>query len=178
MGALDDAIRDHLDLKRRQGASDDELKRKEDEAFGKAQFTPPPESEPAPASPSAEGQPAAGNGVPASMKEEPEPAHFAEPVAEPPAPPERDAAPLPVDELDPDEVLPEDSLEPGPAPEPAAPDSVLADLHPYETGPHRTAEELPSEDVLEDTPEFLEETPEQDRLWFEQKPPKDFDFDD
>ena len=26
-------------------------------------------------------------------------------------------------------------------------------------------------------PEFLEETPESDRLWFEQRPPKDFDFD-
>jgi hypothetical protein len=34
------------------------------------------------------------------------------------------------------------------------------------------------EDVLEETPEFLRETPEHDRLWFEQKPPKDFDFDE
>jgi hypothetical protein len=34
------------------------------------------------------------------------------------------------------------------------------------------------EDVLEDTPEFLENAPEDDELWFEQKPPKDFDFDD
>jgi hypothetical protein len=33
------------------------------------------------------------------------------------------------------------------------------------------------EDVLEETPEFLQETPEHDRLWFEQRPPKDFDFD-
>jgi hypothetical protein len=32
-------------------------------------------------------------------------------------------------------------------------------------------------DLLEKTPEFLEETPEHDRLWFEQKPPSDFDFD-
>ena len=32
-------------------------------------------------------------------------------------------------------------------------------------------------DVLEETPDFLEETPEHDRLWFEQKPPRDFDFD-
>jgi hypothetical protein len=32
------------------------------------------------------------------------------------------------------------------------------------------------EDVLEDTPEFLEDAPEDDELWFEQKPPKDFDF--
>jgi hypothetical protein len=34
------------------------------------------------------------------------------------------------------------------------------------------------EDVLEETPDFLEEAPEDDRLWFEQKAPKDFDFDD
>lgn len=33
------------------------------------------------------------------------------------------------------------------------------------------------EDVLEETPDFLEET-DDDQLWFEQKPPKDFDFDD
>jgi hypothetical protein len=42
-------------------------------------------------------------------------------------------------------------------------------------------EEAPAsrdEDVLEETPDFLEETPEDDQLWFEQKPPKDFDFDD
>ena len=34
-----------------------------------------------------------------------------------------------------------------------------------------------AEDVLEETPEFLQETPEHDRLWFEQRPPRDFDFD-
>ena len=34
------------------------------------------------------------------------------------------------------------------------------------------------EDVLEETPEFLQDAPEHDRLWFEQKPPRDFDFDD
>jgi hypothetical protein len=33
------------------------------------------------------------------------------------------------------------------------------------------------DDVLEETPEFLQDTPEHDRLWFEQRPPKDFDFD-
>ena len=37
--------------------------------------------------------------------------------------------------------------------------------------------EEPAEDVLEETPEFLQETPEHDRLWFEQRPPRDFDFD-
>lgn len=32
------------------------------------------------------------------------------------------------------------------------------------------------EDVLEETPDFLQDTPEQERLWFEQRPPRDFDF--
>jgi hypothetical protein len=36
--------------------------------------------------------------------------------------------------------------------------------------------EEPAEDVLEGTPDFLQDTPDHDRLWFEQKPPRDFDF--
>ena len=32
------------------------------------------------------------------------------------------------------------------------------------------------DDMLEETPDFLQDTPEHDRLWFEQRPPKDFDF--
>jgi hypothetical protein len=59
------------------------------------------------------------------------------------------------------EVEPDD--EPQPDDEPR-PESV--------SGPRR------DEDVLEETPDFLEEKPEDDQLWFEQKPPKDFDFDD
>ena len=34
MGLLDDAIREHLELKRQHGADESELKRLEDEAFG------------------------------------------------------------------------------------------------------------------------------------------------
>jgi len=48
---------------------------------------------------------------------------------------------------------------------------------------HEDDEEPPAsaanhDDVLEDTPEFLEDAPEDDNLWFEQKPPKDIDFGD
>ena len=47
--------------------------------------------------------------------------------------------------------------------------------------PHEAPEVIPDgeegEDVLEETPDFLQETPEHDRLWFEQRPPRDFDFD-
>ena len=41
----------------------------------------------------------------------------------------------------------------------------------------RTEHPEPGEDVLEETPEFLQDAPEHDRLWFEQRPPRDFDFD-
>jgi hypothetical protein len=43
---------------------------------------------------------------------------------------------------------------------------------------HGTARSAAEHDVLEQTPEFLRETPEHERLWFEQRPPRDFDFDD
>jgi hypothetical protein len=60
---------------------------------------------------------------------------------------------------------PEPRPEPAPRPEP----------EPEGEEPPAAARE---EDVLEETPDFLEEAPEDDELWFEQKPPKDFDFDD
>jgi hypothetical protein len=53
-------------------------------------------------------------------------------------------------------------------------DEIEEDEEPAAPGPPASAHE----DVLEDTPEFLEDAPEDDNLWFEQKPPKDFDFDD
>ena len=59
---------------------------------------------------------------------------------------------------------PEAESEPEPERAPHAEDVVPADDEPE------------GEDVLEETPEFLQETPEHDRLWFEQKPPRDFDF--
>jgi hypothetical protein len=44
--------------------------------------------------------------------------------------------------------------------------------------PVAAASEPAHDDVLEDTPEFLADDPEDDNLWFEQKPPKDIDFGD
>jgi hypothetical protein len=69
-----------------------------------------------------------------------------------------------------DGPAPEEPLEPEPL-EPEEPDWD----QPGEDEPEAPEER---EDVLEETPEFLQDTPEHDRLWFEQKPPKDFDFDD
>ncbi len=46
-----------------------------------------------------------------------------------------------------------------------------------ETGEVEIVEgEIEEEDVLEETPEFLRDQPEDDELWFEQGEPKDFDF--
>ncbi len=49
-------------------------------------------------------------------------------------------------------------------------DSREHNVYEPETGSH--------DDVLEDTPDFLEDAPDADDAWFEQRPPKDFDFDD
>jgi hypothetical protein len=81
------------------------------------------------------------------------------------------------DELDQALEAPRDS-------EPPLPDEPEGELddepEPAEESTPAEAQAPPraEEDVLEETPDFLEETPEDDQLWFEQKPPKDFDFDD
>jgi hypothetical protein len=137
MGLLDDAIREHLELKRRRGADSDEVARQEQEALGesvqRAEFADAPAAAPA------------------------------EPVDEPAEPAEE--PPPPVDEAPP---------EPEPEPEP----EIQLDQPTVEYAP----EDVPrpgseDDDVLEETPDFLQETPEHDRLWFEQKPPRDFDLD-
>jgi hypothetical protein len=74
---------------------------------------------------------------------------------------------------------------PTPAPDPAPePTTSLFDQTEEKSAPADEASQpdydpdTGHEDVLEDTPEFLEDAPEDDELWFEQRPPKDFDFDD
>jgi hypothetical protein len=213
MGILDDAIREHLDLKRKHGAAEEELQRQEEEALG------PARREVAP--PQAQDTNGAGEaaGAEASPAEVEEPS--GEPQAEEPstevaaevhtdpaieaAPPTADEEPQPESEP---EALP---AEPDPEPVATEPEPPPVDA-PYDTASHEAApvpagdtpprgfeapdeevdelfaDERPSEgeegddgekdeDVLQDTPDFLQETPEHDRLWFEQKPPRDFDFD-
>ena len=58
---------------------------------------------------------------------------------------------------------------------PAAPERPSPSRRAREPEPEPPAEPA-DHDELEETPEFLQETPEHDKLWFEQKPPKDFDF--
>jgi hypothetical protein len=68
-----------------------------------------------------------------------------------------------------------------PHPAPASPPPRSAHLPPEETAEYEVELEHHGddrrEDMLEETPEFLQDTPDHDRLWFEQRPPRDFDFD-
>ncbi len=80
MGILDEAIREHLELKRQHGADDSELKQLEDQAFGPAE-RPGDEAIPPAADPAAEAptefmaQPDLGDGHPAeeALNQEPPP---------------------------------------------------------------------------------------------------------
>jgi hypothetical protein len=172
MGLLDDAIREHLELKRRHGADPSEVERQEQEALGPARRG---------AVPAADAEVDAGAVSVGTLDdefdddeldapydddepaEEPEPSVPAGEPEAPVAPP----APDPEDRAD-DVQVPDPSEIEEPAPPP--------ELEPEGTVPPVGDEPEAGEDVLEETPDFLQETPEHDRLWFEQKPPRDFEF--
>jgi hypothetical protein len=189
MGLLDDAIREHLELKRRHGADPHEVARQEQEALGPARRS----AEPA----------VAEDTPPEEVFEEPEhafeesipefePEPGPEPVAQAPEPPvveqETQIWEPVFDDEDEQEPVAETPLveqdtqihepvfdEPEPEPQPRPRRRAREPEPEPELEPESEATE---DDVLEGTPEFLEETPEHDRLWFEQRPPRDFDFDD
>jgi hypothetical protein len=260
MGILDDAIREHLELKRAHGAAEDEVLRQEAEALGPARREPPPAASfdpagaeplvspppdpdaavgfdggaPPPPGPEEIGpapelsdapppileedtalMPAAELPVPddedplafpsepvaeepfdgrTSLEEEPPPALAADEVPlhdqlgaepeatyEPEPEPEPDPEPEPRAAIDDAETrmrplppLDDDMLPPEPA-RPVEPEPEEPEAEPESAAPPAAED---GEDLLEETPDFLQETPEHDRLWFEQKPPRDFDFDD
>ena len=167
MGLLDDAIREHLELKRKHGANPEDVARQEQEALGPGQrneFAQPETATEAPTEAEADEAPL----------EAPEAA----------APPEFEPPAAPVDELPEGEPgIPE---EPPSAQAPGYDEDPWLDDEPDEVPSEEALQERPrrpaaaegeEEDVLEETPDFLSETPEHDRLWFEQKPPRDFDWD-
>jgi hypothetical protein len=164
MGLLDDAIREHLELKRRRGADPAEIERAEREALGpvRRRFEEPGgafEHEPVTAEDlpqeSVEGWPeSAAEAAPAGGLDAPEaPAHWEEERQLPPS-------------------------DPPPASATAAHPSAHGPDTETETSEYGVASEhaAEDEDMLEETPEFLQDTPDHDRLWFEQRPPRDFDF--
>jgi hypothetical protein len=193
MGLLDDAIREHLDLKRRRGADPSEVERDEREALG------PVRRNQAPAATEVEDELDPDRGFAYDQAEENDWAFDGdEDDASVPAPRAGPAAPA-----EPARIEDDLDLEPEPFsddPEPFAEDprpaaeedlggatveyDVAGDLQrdlQRESAPEPAPEPGKSgdedEDVLEETPEFLQDTPEHDRLWFEQRPPRDFDFD-
>ncbi len=178
MGLLDDAIREHLDLKRRHGDDPTEVARLEQEALGPVRREPEPDA-------------AAEHAAAAASHND---AHHDEP------PPARDDTPEQRDEPlaahAPDHIEHDEPAVSDPRhsdvvnqpttefrvedhhDEPAPSDrSLWAEDLDEEPARHDEQAANADEDVLEETPEFLQETPEHDRLWFEQRPPRDFDFD-
>jgi hypothetical protein len=195
MGLLDDAIREHLELKRKHGAGEEELQRKETEALGPARRD---FSAAAPAAKEAEAAPLPSDEAAPGYEPEPAPAEprgwldddepqaaAVQPAPAEPAPPEPVETPAPPP---PEPAVPEPQPEPEPlepvAEEPPArrtSDTPTQGFDALSLDEEEAEEEAPaegSEDVLEETPDFLQDTPEHDRLWFEQKPPRDFDFDE
>lgn len=199
MGLLDDAIREHLELKRRRGADPAELERAEREALGPVRRK--------------EAADVAGRGsepydeATADGSDPYDDEELAYHDADADWPEGEDRAPEgpsrgPAPDLENDPVADyrpyqeDQDLAPGrgwrgeafaegeapfapPSVPPPAP-AANGDLENSETAEYRLQDELPPEegdDVLEETPEFLQDTPDHDRLWFEQRPPRDFDFD-
>jgi hypothetical protein len=168
MGLLDDAIREHLDLKRRRGADPAEVARTEQEALGPVRRE------------AAEAPEAHAGGE-----------HHDEPPVVDAHEQHHDEHAAVEEHHEPEPVVHEH-----PAHEPADPADAPANADPRQSDlvhqpttefhvedhhddDHPASHAAPDgdEDVLEETPDFLQETPEHDRLWFEQRPPRDFDFD-
>jgi hypothetical protein len=191
MGLLDDAIREHLDLKRRRGADPSEIAREEAEALGPVRREAVAEDDPGVAPRAHEGGSYADH----------EPAALDEPAAVYDDEPDYELEPEPptvhhgADRLRPDDPpTTHDAPYAEPEEESATPPhgDPLAHQHTREFSATELGDALghdregrdedvvpaddEAEDELQDTPDFLQETPEHDRLWFEQKPPKDFDF--
>jgi hypothetical protein len=193
MGLLDDAIREHLELKRLRGADPGAVAREEQDALGPVRregeaedggqgggeekvspdaggsFFPDSESAPATNSSTAgqetieinmEAELAAGSS--SGHEQEATQPKRAAPVAHP-------AHTQATTEESLEWEVPSDRGEEpvGAAGSEGKVDSRIED-------DHEAAEHV--EDVLEKTPDFLRDTPEQERLWFEQRPPRDFDF--
>lgn len=177
MGVLDDAIREHLDLKRQRGADPSEVERQAAEALGPARREPPaaPAVEPVDAEVEAGVEPVEPvDDVPAA---EP-PTQLADELV-PPAEPETQVA-----EPEPQAAEPGFELDPEPVPaapptEVREPEAEVTPLHPVEEQEDEPDEVPADERLADDGPLDFPEQKRQDKpLWFEQSPGRDLDFDD
>jgi hypothetical protein len=200
MGLLDDAIREHLELKRRRGADPTEIERAEREALGPVRRSPEVPAEELSGNPLEEG-------ATAPEPSEALPSEYEHPREDWEAPYD-DVGLHDEDTLDHEDLMSYESdvgssaTEDLPAAERGTGGSLdLADQaassqtepsiprRPADPRPPTSDQEQETEeyelepgiedegDVLESTPEFLQDAPDHDRLWFEQRPPRDFDFD-
>ena len=178
MGLLDDAIREHLELKRRRGADPGEVAREQREALDTPHqpLAERPADDEISATPGAEGALAAEPLAQTADELDRTLAADADAQGPPAIAGDDDLIAGETAELDMSTVLSPGAGEDGAGAEedPWLPDDAVEEEQPPEPAPSGEAE---GEDVLEETPEFLQETPEHDRLWFEQKPPRDFDWD-
>jgi hypothetical protein len=176
MGLLDDAIREHLEFKRLRGADPSEVAREEEEALGAVHrgqdFGPDGSSDPNAGGHDEDGGGARGDEDAAAVAASPasdSPTHIGQETAE------LDMRTVLATGGVAGEDVPGDFLE-WEVPDHASGDSSGEVLEGEPAGPAPISAEG-VEDVLEETPDFLRETPDQERLWFEQQPPRDFDFD-
>lgn len=192
MGLLDDAIREHLELKRLRGADPGAVAREERDALGPAHHEggteqgEPPYGEPK-VSPGAneppvttpETTPGAGSStggqetieinMEAELAAGPD-SQYEQDVTQPKrAPPVAHPTHAPANEESLEWDVPSDRGD-----EPVGAARSNGGAGPSAAEEYETDEHV--EDVLEETPDFLRDTPEQERLWFEQRPPRDFDF--
>jgi hypothetical protein len=191
MGLLDDAIREHLELKRLRGADPGYVAREEQAALGPIRREDEVEpggsgegdTEMAPANDSSfpDAEPASGRGSSSASQEtieinmEAELTAQGDPASEPAA--ESPGCATPAAHPAHTQTSSGESLEwemPGDRRDKPTQGEGSQGDDPGTEGEHESAQ--PVEDVLEETPDFLRDTPEQERLWFEQRPPRDFDF--
>lgn len=160
-GSLADAIAQHLALKREHGADEQAVEQELEEAL-----SPPRRDEPAPAaeaSPEAEPTPA-----PEPAAEQAAAPQAAEEVVEDGS--EADSEPIS------EETVAASVEEPKPGEITGTIEFEFGEDEGEPLGPGDPAEPIPEHDLLEETPDFFEETPEHDKLWFDEAPPRKFDF--
>jgi hypothetical protein len=194
MGLLDDAIREHLELKRLRGADPGAVAREEKDALGpvprrgdaaysdEADDGPGLETQDEEALPVPDSSSTADSVDYESVGQETVEINMEAELAsegdfDPSPTADREASARSVASSPSARSISDESLEwevPAEAEEPAG-RAELEDEQGSDAG-DTSGQAEPVEDVLEETPDFLRETPEQERLWFEQRPPRDFDF--
>ncbi len=194
MGLLDDAIREHLELKRLRGADPGVVALEEKDALGpvpsRGEDAHDDEADDGPgaahddvALPTPDVAPTADSVDSGSVGQETVEINMEAELAsegdfDPSSSADRDARARPVAHPASARTISDDSLElevPVDEVEESA-GRVELDDEQGSNADEASDQAEPVEDVLEETPDFLRETPEQERLWFEQRPPRDFDF--